>query len=465
MSGRGTGTGAQGTGIRSVRPPQSQTPTHNPRQTAPLSQRELEEAQFQRELEARARRQAEERAAREAEIQRREEEERQAEQQRQVDADNRRAEEERRRAQEADQNQDQQQEVVVVDQDQEQVQVVGPVGDGGGGDDPPPDDSGDEEADEEEDEDDMAAGVHASMRKALELPIFTGDEDKDKMTGQEFVTRVEYAKRLGTWSDEQTARYVILRLQGLAWSWISSAIEEEKAWIGTWPTLKEEFNNRWVPLRSVSEKVALRRTLIQKDKEKVMDFMDRVKKAEQVFQHSAVPIPDAQKAAAQLIFDKNILFNFMAGLKPAIHEKVVTAGCDTLTEALDNAIKAEKSIIDRKPQNPPVMAVQASGSGRGRSQGQGQSRQRGRRQQKSTRNQSSRGGGGSYGNGNGSGNGKFMGTCWNCGKQGHMKGQCRSKTVSSNSVQKSQNQNQNQKKKQAQTATTATVSFEAPYFH
>ena len=150
----------------------------------------------------------------------------------------------------------------------------------------------------------------AALKKALELPVFKGDESEDQMTGQDFITRVDFAQKIGEWSNENTARYVCLRLRGKAWAWISGAISEEQPWVSTWTQLKKEFTQRWVPSKTVSEKVALRHSLMQKGDETVLDFYDRVKKAEQVFQYSTVPVPEAQKAARQIVVDTNILFNF-----------------------------------------------------------------------------------------------------------------------------------------------------------
>lgn len=284
------------------------------------------------------------------------------------------------------------------------------------------------------------AGAPQIIRKAIEVPVFTGDLAKDKQTANEFMARAIEAKDVGRLGDDEMIRYLKLRLQGKAWTWVANGIAAAETWTTDWAQFQTEFLRRWADSATISEKVLLRKSLYQKSTEGVQDFYDRVLHVENVLQRDN---PNRAAAGFRDMYNANCLFNFLSGLKPEIHEKVVSIGCDTLTIARDNAVKAEKALFDtRKKKDGLVAAIeQIEESARNNLEEdkfevlqqtlaalkiyqKGDQRGRG-----------GRGGRGQRGRGRGRGqfrttqgsNYQFKGKCFHCEEIGHMEAQCPSK--------------------------------------
>ena len=290
-----------------------------------------------------------------------------------------------------------------------------------------------------------AGGPNINIRKALEVPVFTGDLQKDKITANEFLARADEAKDVGHLTDPDMLRYIKLRLQGKAWTWINNGTEAGAGWATDWPRFKVEFARRWADSATISEKVLLRKSLYQKTHENVQDFYDRVVHTENILQRDRT---QAQRQAAGFrdMFNSNCLFNFLSGVKPEIHERVIAIGCDTLEAALENAIKAEKALFDTKKKKDGLVAaldqLQEAAKGQLNDQelegfqqtmaalklyenfgGRGRGRGRGRGSQRFQRGRGYNRGRG-FGRGGYNNNYSFSGKCFHCDEFGHIERFC-----------------------------------------
>ena len=183
-------------------------------------------------------------------------------------------------------------------------------------------------------------------QRVLDLPVFK--DEPGSISAQNFITRVDYASKIGNWTDANTARYVILALQGKALTWIQILIHEGSPALESWEALKPLFEARFHCARTMCEKAALRLSLVQKDSESVLDFLDRCRAAEDILV-SGIPVPNAQKAVFQLFYNNDVILNFVSGLRPAIQERVIDAGGDSLDAIKDSAIRAERALEAKRP--------------------------------------------------------------------------------------------------------------------
>jgi hypothetical protein len=184
-------------------------------------------------------------------------------------------------------------------------------------------------------------------QRVLDLPMF--DDGPGSISAQNFITRVDYARKIGNWSDANTARYVILALQGKALTWVQILINEDSAALDSWKALKPLFKARFHCARTMCEKAALRLSLVQKESESVLDFLDRCRAAEDILM-SGVPVPEgADKVVFQLFYNNDVILNFVSGLKPAIQERVIDAGGDSLETIKESAIRAERALETKRP--------------------------------------------------------------------------------------------------------------------
>ena len=183
--------------------------------------------------------------------------------------------------------------------------------------------------------------------RALDLPLFTWDDTSTSISAQDFLIRVDYARSIGDWSDEKTAQLVMLALAGKARAWANTLIVSESEEIVKWSTFRPVFKRRWHRTATICEKVGLRQSLKQKDTESMLDFLDRCTAAEDVFM-DGLHVPEAQKAIFQVFCSNDIMLNFVAGLRPAIQERVIDAGGATLADIRDSAVRAENAVVARR---------------------------------------------------------------------------------------------------------------------
>lgn len=254
----------------------------------------------------------------------------------------------------------------------------------------------------------------AILKKALDVPIFTGDKEKDKVSPQEFISRAKATRRATECSEQEILEYAMMRLQGDAWIWINNAQEADLAWTADWTQFQTQFLTRWVESATVASQVELRNSLKQNAKEAVQKFWDRCFNVMMRIERANQPA--RTYAELENIIKGNALFHFLSGLRPELRVVVTSLGCDTVENALANAIKAEHAEQNRKKESPvyaveeaPVAAVARKPGGRGRGRGRG-----GR---------------------NGFQTRTFNGNCYHCQQYGHRAAFCPQKATQPKTVQ------------------------------
>lgn len=244
------------------------------------------------------------------------------------------------------------------------------------------------------------------LKKSLEIPVFTGDKSKDKISPQEFIARANAAQRATQCTDAEILEYAICKIQGDAWIWINNGTESNQPWSRDWTRFQTEFLRRFIETTTVAAQVELRNALKQGLTETVQRFWDRCTNT--IIRIERANQPARTYAELREVIEGNSLFHFMSGLKPELRAVVTSLGCETSEEALQNAIRAEQAEINKKKDNlvlsiqdEEVSAIQQRNSRSYRGRGRG----RGRGFRTNTSGQFQRT--------------PFQGECYTCGQKGH----------------------------------------------
>lgn len=195
--------------------------------------------------------------------------------------------------------------------------------------------------------------------RTVKLPEFSGDIAVDKMSAQEYISAVEMSARAGEWTDEVTAERVKLKLTGEARTWLNNRIRAETPGLGVFapaavngrlpPGLRQLIIDRFMPQQTAGEQERLRATLIQADNESVNSFFDRVESV-QFLLDMELPANFRvdQKASYDIVHNRQVQGNFIAGLRNDIRRHVTTLNVATLEDALRAAIAFEKAASPAK---------------------------------------------------------------------------------------------------------------------
>jgi ribosomal protein L15 len=299
----------------------------------------------------------------------------------------------------------------------------------------------------------MAAGGLNDMTK---LPIYYGVPGKDQMTAELWAIRVDTAMAGAGWNELGTMARVYTSLRLKAAAFHNFLLEQDPALVATWAAFRPKFIRQFHETQTTVSSIALFDGLKQRADENTLDFSLRVGRAihETRITLPRMPVPDngadiegindaiaapAANAAHSralyiLAIDRCTIHNtqafgakfLLAGLRPDIRIKVTQipnyqnmtllqmseAAADIERNMKENAdVTGSKAVAMVEGSEAEVNGVRF-GRGHGHRGGRGQSRGRGRG-----------GRGASQGNRDGT---RFNGPCYNCGKTGHKKIECRS---------------------------------------
>ena len=211
----------------------------------------------------------------------------------------------------------------------------------------------------------MAAALnqHDRIRRSTELPLFYGRKEKDSITAQNLVDRVNTAAEIAAWDAARKCNelHMILRDKALLW-W--NTLDDLGVTKNDWDQVREAFLTAYEPRYTAKATCTNFQDLNQRAGETVLDYFLRVQDscrklfaakpdninnlALAIGANDAVVCGNAKKEGikdAEKFFKLQL---FIAGLRDEIRSKVMEAGEDTLQDTLKVAREAEVIIMDRR---------------------------------------------------------------------------------------------------------------------
>jgi hypothetical protein len=186
-----------------------------------------------------------------------------------------------------------------------------------------------------------------------DLPLYTGTE-KDSLSAESIVTRVEAAAEALAWTPEQTFNNFSLSLRSNAEQWLQLQQDIRPDFVKTWPYIKPIFRKAFGSKMDESKVYLTVKDLGMKTTEKPRDFAIRFNQAWRAIKEMIKPKPidvpaaeaDRSVAYCQGLYmqgcndthmDYQKIF-YVAGLPQPLLTKVVQKDIPTFVEAMDQAI-------------------------------------------------------------------------------------------------------------------------------
>jgi len=208
--------------------------------------------------------------------------------------------------------------------------------------------------------------AHDRTRRTTDIPLFFGIKEKDSITPQQLIERLERAARVAKWQTDELKCdqfFLSLRDEALKWSnTLDNIIGFDKE---NWNQVKTKFLEAYAPRFSAKTLCINFQDLKQKPSEDVQQFYNRVS---ETFRNAYLTKPDhvttfvgdrggLNQAGADLIMAQGIqrmqllMMNtvFLGGLKEEIRNKVLEEG-PTLIEESVKLARDYEAILDKKRQ-------------------------------------------------------------------------------------------------------------------
>ena len=221
---------------------------------------------------------------------------------------------------------------------------------------------------------------HDRIRRSTDLPLFYGRKEKDSVTPEFLIDRLEAAAVVARWDTDArkcTEFHLILRDRALLW-WKS--LRHGDINITVWDTVKTQFLKAYSPKFTAKTTCTNFQELVQKAGENVQDYFLRVSDTFEMFLKAKPAIPDAINNAYVAPVDGAViaavpaaapdtLINlkreglaqgalyterffltqlFIAGLKDDLRSETMKAGKVNIMEAVDHARELEVINADRR---------------------------------------------------------------------------------------------------------------------
>ena len=207
-----------------------------------------------------------------------------------------------------------------------------------------------------------------------DLPIFHGN-DKDTITAESIVARVEAAANTLTWDDEQTYNNFSLAMRSNAEKWLTlqsdiRGADFRKSWQYIKPLFREAFGSKM----DESKVFLTLKDLGQKHSELVRDFAirfnDQYRSIKELMRPRPINVPAAEAdrtvavcqglyaqgyADAQMEFQRIL---FISSLEMPLLTKVVQKEVPTFVQAMDVAAKIQQITKGENRQNGQIHRIQ-----------------------------------------------------------------------------------------------------------
>lgn len=193
------------------------------------------------------------------------------------------------------------------------------------------------------------------------IPTFTGE--KGQATIRDFIKAVNAAGKLAGCSDEQLTEVAKLKIAGPASYFMDANPDLDSK---PWNQLSEILLKNFEKSISIEKAYQKLRECKQQSDEEVKDFATRTKQIGVEIQYHSTGNETEKKLRKQMI-DKELLAQFLIGLKPEIARFVATHHPETLTDAINRAEVEEDyfNSIEKTALRPaPVYAINHSRSAR-----------------------------------------------------------------------------------------------------
>lgn len=210
-----------------------------------------------------------------------------------------------------------------------------------------------------------ALNAHDRVRKSTDLPLFFGRKDKDTVSPNLLLDRINRAATVAAWNTDDrkiTEFYLILRDRALIW-W-ETLEDSPNVDRNVWEDVQKEFLAAYAPRFTAKTTCTNFQDLIQRSNENVHDYFLRVSEA---FKKMCEAKPDAiqtvradrgaataEQASAikkEGVSDSERFFKhqlFIAGLKEDLRMKIMEAGKASIQESVTLARELEVIHEDRK---------------------------------------------------------------------------------------------------------------------
>ena len=214
----------------------------------------------------------------------------------------------------------------------------------------------------------QALTQHDKVRRSTDIPLFYGRKEKDTISPNQLVDRLDRAARVAGWRDEERICdefFLCLREQAIAWS--NTLFNIPGFDRTSWADVKKEFLAAYAPKFTARTLCTSFHDLKQHSNENVQEFYNRVS---EVFRDAFSVLPDhvtthggsveerqaLTEAQAQIIMKKGItnmillMMNtmFTGGLKEELRNKVLEQGPTRIQETVNLAREIEIIHKDKK---------------------------------------------------------------------------------------------------------------------
>jgi len=214
-----------------------------------------------------------------------------------------------------------------------------------------------------------ALNAHDRVRKSTDLPLFYGKKEKDTVTPNVLLDRINRAAVIANWNTDErkcTEFYMILRDRALIW-W-DSLENADNVDRDNWTEIQKEFLAAYAPKFTARTTCTNFQDLTQRTGENVHDYYLRVTEAfKKMCDAKPAAIRDvrvdrgaATEAQATAIKKEGIIDSerfflhqlFIAGLKEDLRTKIMEAGKTNIQDSLTIARELEVILNDRKKTSP-----------------------------------------------------------------------------------------------------------------
>jgi hypothetical protein len=221
----------------------------------------------------------------------------------------------------------------------------------------------------------QALTQHDKVRRSTDIPLFYGKKDKDTISPQQLIERIERAARVANWNtDERKCDEFFLCLRDKAISWHNTLDNVDDFDKNNWTDVKKEFLDAYAPKFTARTLCTSFQDLRQKTEESVQDFYNRVS---DVFRDAYQTKPDhvvnyggellgltqaqcdgIRKTGIDSM--QKLMMNtvFLGGLKEEIRAKVLESGSTQVQESVRLAREIEVIVHDKRIKGTQISSIQ-----------------------------------------------------------------------------------------------------------